>query len=54
MTVKIGEVVWLFLERARRRPEGREWLWVLVNYLLPTHGEVIIPQVFVPPFLSFS
>ena len=46
MTVKKGEAVWLFLERARRMSGRREWLRVSVDDLLLVRGEVIIPHVF--------
>ncbi|KAL7276985.1 hypothetical protein RUND412_000022 [Rhizina undulata] len=42
--VKKGEAVWLFLERARRISNRREWLRVSVDDLLLVRGEVIIPH----------
>ncbi|KAH0613393.1 uncharacterized protein H6S33_009773 [Morchella sextelata] len=42
--VKKGEMVWLFLERARRMSGRREWLRVSVDDLLLVRGEVIIPH----------
>ena len=53
MTAKKGEAVWLFLERASRMSGRRESLRVLVDDLLLVHGEVIIPDEFLPPFPSF-
>ncbi|KAI5805101.1 XAP5, circadian clock regulator-domain-containing protein [Geopyxis carbonaria] len=44
VTVKKGEAVWLFLERARRMSGRREWLRVSVDDLLLVRGEVIIPH----------
>ena len=49
MTVKKGEAVSLFLERARGMSGRREWLRVSVDDLLLVRGEVIIPHVFLPP-----
>ncbi|RPA92270.1 XAP5-domain-containing protein [Choiromyces venosus 120613-1] len=46
VTVKKGEAVWLFLERARRMSGRREWLRVSVDDLLLVRGEVIIPHHF--------
>jgi len=54
VTVKKGEAVWLFLERARRMSGRREWLRVSVDDLLLVRGEVIIPHVSLPPLPSFS
>ncbi|KAA8908833.1 XAP5, circadian clock regulator-domain-containing protein [Sphaerosporella brunnea] len=44
VTVKKGEAIWLFLERARRMSGRREWLRVSVDDLLLVRGEVIIPH----------
>ena len=44
MRVKKGDLVWLFLERARRMSGRREWLRVSVDDLLLIRGEVIIPH----------
>ena len=54
MTVKKGEAVRLFLERARRMSGRREWLRLSVDDFLLVCGEVIIPHVFLAPLLSFS
>lgn len=45
VTVKKGEAVWLFLERARRMSGRREWMRVSVDDLMLVRGEVIIPHV---------
>jgi len=44
VTVKKGEAVWLFLERARRMSGRREWLRVSVDDLLLVRGDLIIPH----------
>ena len=54
MTVKKGEAVWLFLERAGGMSGCRESLRVSVEDLLLVRGEVIIPHVFLPPLPPFS
>ena len=54
MRVNKGEVVWLFLERARRIAGCREWLSFSVDDLLFVRGELIIPHVFLPPLPLFS
>ena len=54
MTIKKGETVWLFLERARRMSGGREWLRVSLDDLLLFRVEVIIPHLFLPPLPPFS
>jgi len=53
VTVKTGEAVWLFLERARTMSRHRERLRVSADDLLLVRGEVIIPHVFLSPLPSF-